>query len=275
MSHPLIPQWYRIRRRVRETQDTFSLELESLENRKAAGFSPGQFNMLYMFATGEVPISISGDPQDPGVLVHTIRSYGAVTSRMQTLGKGQIMGLRGPFGTGWPMADLKSRDIIMCAGGIGLAPLRPVLYAILAQREAFGKVTLLYGERTPGDLLYRREMERWRGRFDLEIMVTVDSARRQWRGNVGVVTTLMTRLRIDPTRTHALLCGPEIMMRHAIEGLTGLGVEPGCIYISMERNMQCGIGLCGHCQVGPLFICKDGPVFRYESVRDLFHRREC
>ena len=275
MNHPLIPRWCRIRRRIRETRDAFSLELEPLEPGKATGFAPGQFNMIYMIATGEVPISISGDPRDPRVLVHTIRAYGAVTSSMHTLKKGDIVGLRGPFGTCWPMADLMGHDIILCAGGIGMAPLRPVLYAILAQREAFGKVTLLYGERTPGDLIYRREMERWRGRFDLEIRVTVDSARKGWRGNVGVVTTLIRHLPIDPMGTYALLCGPEIMMRYAIEALTGLGLDQERIFISMERNMKCGIGLCGHCQAGPLFICKDGPVFRYTGVKDLFQRREC
>jgi NAD(P)H-flavin reductase len=275
MNHPMIPNWYRIRHRIRETPDTFSLELEALEPDNATGFAPGQFNMVYMPATGEVPISISGDPRDPRVLVHTIRAYGAVTSRMQTLKKGDILGLRGPFGTFWPLTDLKGHDIVLCAGGIGMAPLRPVLYAILAQRETFGKVTLLYGERTPGDLIYRREMERWRGRFDLEIRVTVDSARQGWRGNVGVVTTLMSQLRIDPMGTYALLCGPQIMMRYAIEALTGRGLDEGRIFISMERNMQCGIGLCGHCQAGPLFICRDGPVFRYTGVKHLFQRREC
>jgi NAD(P)H-flavin reductase len=275
MSHPLIPKWYCIRRRIRETPDTFSLELEALEPDAAAGFAPGQFNMIYMLATGEVPISISGDPGNPRLLVHTIRAYGSVTSRMQTLRKGDRLGLRGPFGTCWPMADLKGRDIVLCAGGIGIAPLRPVLYAILAQREAFGKVTLLYGERTPADLIYRREMERWRGRFDLEILVTVDSARQGWRGNVGVVTTLMSHLRIDPAGTHALLCGPEIMMRYAINALIGKGLAEKNIFISMERNMKCGLGLCGHCQAGPLFICKDGPVFRYSAVKKLFHQQEC
>lgn len=275
MSHPLIPKWYSIRRRIRETPDTFSLELEAMEPNAAAGFAPGQFNMIYMLATGEVPISISGDPGLPKLLVHTIRVYGAVTSRMQTLRKGDRVGVRGPFGTCWPLDDLKGRDIVLCAGGIGMAPLRPVLYAILAQREAFGKVTLLYGERTPADLIYRREMERWRGRSDLQILVTVDSARQGWRGNVGVVTALVSHLRIDPPNTFALLCGPEIMMRYAVHALSGKGLAEEHIFISMERNMKCGLGLCGHCQVGPLFICKDGPVFRYSAVKDLFHRQEC
>ena len=275
MSHPMDPRWYRIQRRIRETADTFSLELADLDTDRSVDFAPGQFNMVYMVNVGEVPLSISGDPQEPRLQVHTIRAYGTVTSAMQALRRGDIVGLRGPYGTCWPMAELEGRDIIICAGGIGMAPLRPVLYAIMARRQAFGKVVLFYGERTPGDLIYRRQMERWRGRFDLEIMVTVDSARQEWRGNVGVVTSLMTHLRIDAAATSALLCGPEIMMRYAIETLTTQGLEEAQIFISMERSMKCGIGLCGHCQLGSLFICKDGPVFNYQKVKHLFHRREC
>lgn len=275
MTDPAIPRWHRIRRRLRETADTFSLELETLDGEETAGFLPGQFNMITMLNTGEVPISISGDPNDRQVLVHTIRAYGSVTSRMQFLKPGAIVGLRGPYGTAWPLADMTGHDVLLCAGGIGMAPLRPVLYAILAQREAFGRVTLLYGERTPGDLVYRRQMEQWRGRFDMEIRVTVDSARQSWRGNVGVVTTLMTHLPVDPLRTVALLCGPEIMMRVAIATLSGLGVADNRIIVSMERNMKCGIGLCGHCQLGPLFVCTQGPVFPYPDVQAYFQRREC
>jgi len=275
MTHPQIPRWHRIRRRIRETADTFSLELEALNGAPATGFEPGQFNMIYLIGTGEVPISISGDPDNRGVLVHTIRAYGSVTSRMQTLKNDDIVGLRGPYGTCWPMAELAGHDILLCAGGIGMAPLRPVIYAILARRHDFGRVALLYGERTPGDLIYRREIEQWRGRFDLEIRVTVDSARQSWRGNVGVVTTLMVHLPVDPAKTYALLCGPEIMMRFAIDTLRDQGVDEERIVVSMERNMKCGIGLCGHCQLGPLFICTQGPVLRYSAVKPLFYRREC
>jgi NAD(P)H-flavin reductase len=275
MNHPMDPCWHRIRRRIRETADTFTLELEALGPNRPTAFTPGQFNMLYVIGTGEVPISVSGHPGHGKTWLHTIRAYGSVTGKMQSLNRGDIVGLRGPFGQGWPMADLNGQDILLCAGGIGIAPLRPVLYAILARREAFGRVTLLYGERTPADLIYRREIERWRGRLDLDIWVTVDSARQAWRGNVGVVTTLMTHLRIDAVRTYALLCGPEIMMRYAIETLTTMGLAEERIIISMERSMKCGFGLCGHCQLGPLFVCTDGPVFRYPQVIALFQRREC
>jgi NAD(P)H-flavin reductase len=197
-----------------------------------------------------------------------------VTSGLRKLKKGGLIGLRGPFGSAWPIADLAGRDILLCAGGIGIAPLRPVLYYILSQRERFGKVVLLYGERTPADLIYRRQIEKWRSRLDLEIEVTVDSARQQWRGNVGVVTTLIDKARLVPDRTAAMLCGPEIMMHYAIETLHQLGLADDQIYVSMERNMQCGIGLCGHCQLGPRFICKDGPVFLFSEVKHIFRQRE-
>ncbi|SPD76020.1 Oxidoreductase FAD/NAD(P)-binding domain protein [uncultured Desulfobacterium sp.] len=256
----------------KETQDTFTLELSPPE--EGFSFSPGQFNMLYMYGIGEVPISISGDPADTGRIIHTIRAYGAVTSRMMTLKKQEMIGVRGPFGTHWPIEDLVGRDILLVAGGIGIAPLRPVLFHILSNRTRYGKVLLLYGERTPGDLIFRNQIESWRGRFDLELEVTVDSAREGWRGNVGVVTTLMPRIVLDPSNTAAMLCGPEIMMHYTIQELTKKGLRDDQIYISMERNMRCGIGLCGHCQLGPTFVCKDGPVFLLSKVRHLFRKRE-
>lgn len=256
----------------KETQDTFTIELSPPDD--GFSFHPGQFNMLYMFGVGEVPISISGDPSDTGRIVHTIRAYGVVTSRMMTLKKQDMIGVRGPFGSHWPVEDLVGRDLLLVAGGIGIAPLRPALFHILNNRARYGKVLLLYGERTPGDLIYRNQIERWRGRFDLDLEVTVDSAREGWRGNVGVVTTLMPRIVLDPSNTFAMLCGPEIMMHYTIQELTKKGLRDDQIYISMERNMRCGIGFCGHCQLGPAFVCKDGPVFLFSQVKHLFRKRE-
>ena len=258
----------------KETQDTFTVDLLPADSNQGFDFHPGQFNMLYMYGVGEVPISICGDPSDKGRIVHTIRAYGAVTSRMMTLKKGDMLGVRGPFGSHWPVEDLVGRDILLVAGGIGIAPLRPALFHILNNRARYGKVLLLYGERTPGDLIYRSQIERWRGRFDLEIEVTVDSAREGWRGSVGVVTILMPRIMIDPANTFAMLCGPEIMMHYTIGELRNKGMQDDHIYISMERNMRCGIGFCGHCQLGPIFVCKDGPVFNLRRVRHLFRKRE-
>lgn len=265
---------YLIQRFKRETHDTFTLELVPHNWRSGFRFSAGQFNMLYMYGVGEVPISISGNPKDEEKIVHTIRAYGAVTSAMRTLKKGSTVGVRGPFGNPWPIEKLSRQDVVLVAGGIGVAPLRPVLYHILSERKKYGKVILLYGERTPGDLIYQKEIEQWRGRFDLEVDVTVDSAREGWRGNVGVVTTLVPGIQIEPPNTFAMLCGPEIMMHYTIQALKEKGLADDHIYISMERNMKCGTGFCGHCQLGPTFVCKDGPVFLLSEVRHLFGQRE-
>lgn len=263
-----------IQRFIRETHDTISFELMASNNNGKFHFRPGQFNMLYLYGIGEVPISISGDPGNPSKIAHTVRAYGSVTSNMMTLKKGDGLGVRGPFGYGWPIERLSGNNILLAAGGIGVAPLRPVIYYLLSHREQYGQVTLLYGERTPGDLIYRSQIEKWRGRFDLDIHVTVDSARGDWRGNVGVVTTLISNIRPDPANTVALLCGPEIMMYYTIKELKNRGLAENQIYISMERNMKCGVGFCGHCQLGPKFLCKDGPVFLFSEVKHLFHKRE-
>ena len=267
------PHLYGIQRVRKETEDTFTLELQEKSGRHKLSFAPGQFNMVYVFGVGEVPISISGDPASP-VLVHTTRAVGTVTRVMSKLRRGDMLGIRGPFGTAWPVAEARGHDVVIVAGGIGLAPLRPSLYEVLSHREDFGKVVLLYGTRTPSDILFREELEQWRARFDLEVHVTVDRADSGWRGNVGVVTTLIHKAPFDPQRTVAMVCGPEVMMRFAALELVKRGVSAGAISLSMERNMKCGIGLCGHCQFGPFFVCKDGPVFRYSRIKDLLTKWE-
>lgn len=270
----MVPIPFQLRSFRKETHDTFTIDLVSTDDQQRFPFKPGQFNMLYMYGIGEVPISISGDPNEDTKIVHTIRAYGMVTNKMMALKQGDNVGVRGPFGKHWPIEDLAGHDIVIAAGGIGLAPLRPVLYHILSHRGKYGKVTLLYGERTPGDLLYRRQIEQWRGRFDLEILVTVDSAREGWRGNVGVVTTLIPRAQFDPSSTFAMICGPGVMMYYTIRELEQRGLGENQIYISMERNMKCGVGFCGHCQMGPSFVCKDGPVYLLKDVKEWFMRRE-
>jgi NAD(P)H-flavin reductase len=235
---------------------------------------PGQFNMLYVFGVGEVPISISGDPEDSSALQHTTRAVGTVTKALQRLKKGGTVGIRGPFGSQWPVDQARGCDCVIVTGGIGLAPLRPALYSLLAHRERYRKIVLLYGARSPEDILYRRELERWRSKLDLDVHVTVDRAGSDWRGTVGVVPTLVRRVRFDPSNTTAMVCGPEVMMRFTLRELESRGVEDRQIYLSMERNMKCAVGFCGHCQFGPTFICKDGPVFRFDRIAAIFGKVE-
>jgi NAD(P)H-flavin reductase len=274
LAHPLAPTFYRVLRRRPETYDTFTVELEPPDGTSGLAFAPGQFNMLYAFGVGEVPISVSGNPARPQLLIHTVRSVGAVSKALSGMKRGDQVGVRGPFGSCWPVAEGVGRDVLIVAGGIGLAPLRPALYSILAHRKDFGRVALLYGARTPADLLYLKELERWRGRLDLTVLVTVDRAAPDWRASVGVVTTLISRAAFDPGNTLAMVCGPEIMMRFTILELQKRGLENSQIYISMERNMKCAVGFCGHCQLGPHFICREGPVFRFDRIRSTFEGRE-
>jgi NAD(P)H-flavin reductase len=270
---PMLPRIARVRRRRRDGPQIWTLDLETDEAESDA-FAPGQFNMLTAFGIGEVPISVSGDPASPDNLLHTIRAVGPVSTALAHLKPGDALGLRGPFGAGWPMAEAAGRDVLVIAGGVGLAPLRPVLYRLLAERARYGNVVLLYGTRSPNDILFRRELESWRRRLDIDIEVTVDHATSEWHGHIGVVTTLIPHAAFDPPATIALVCGPEIMMRFAIAALGDAGLADEAIYLSMERNMKCAVGFCGHCQFGPTFICRDGPVFRYDQVRGILGMKE-
>lgn len=274
VSDPMLPHCYQIRRVRREIADTFTLELTPEDGSMPPPFAMGQFNMLYVFGVGEIPISISGDPADTGSLVHTTRVAGSVSRAMQKLKVGESIGVRGPFGTHWPLESAEGKDVVIIAGGIGLAPLRSAMYHLIAQRKRYGRVMLLYGARTPEDILYRKECERWRARLDMDVLVTVDRATGVWRGSVGVVTKLIKRAFFDPKNTIALICGPEIMMRFSALEMQKAGVEASNIFVSMERNMKCALGFCGHCQYGPSFVCKDGPVFSYSQVQHLLGKRE-
>lgn len=258
---------------MRENEDTFTLDLLPPDKKKAE-FSPGQFNMLYAFGVGDVPISISGRSAQSGGWLHTIREVGTVTRALHRLKKGQTIGVRGPFGKGWPVDLAKGKDVIILAGGIGLAPLRPVLEKIQASRDHFGNVSLLYGARMPDALLFAQDRETWRGRDGIQVKITVDTGDRDWKGNVGVVTNLIDRVNFDPQQTIAMVCGPEVMMRFSVSELKRFGVPTNQIFISMERNMKCAVGFCGHCQFGPSFICKDGPVFAYPSIQPFLEVRE-
>jgi NAD(P)H-flavin reductase len=266
---PFVPQIYRVDRVRRELADTVTLDLTPLSGSRA----PGQFNMLYAFGIGEVAISMSGD-RVHDAFVHTVRDVGAVSGAIAKLAPGAVIGLRGPFGTGWPVKEAEGSDIVIVAGGLGLAPLRPAIYEILANRGRYGRVVILFGSRNPTEMLYRHELEEWRRRLDIDIEVTVDHADADWRGNVGVVPALIPRAAFDPHEAVALICGPEVMMRFTVNALRDVGLPPESIFLSMERNMKCAIGLCGHCQFGSTFVCKDGPVMRFDRIAAIFTVRE-
>ncbi|MFY9642849.1 MAG: FAD/NAD(P)-binding protein [Rhodomicrobium sp.] len=272
-SDPFVPYLYRAVRVERELDDTVTLEVKPLSGTRPA-FEPGQFNMLYAFGIGEAAISISGDPADESGFVHTVRKVGAVSRALAALEAGATLGVRGPFGTSWPVEAAEGQDVVFVAGGLGLAPLRPAIYSVLANRSRYGRVSILFGSRNPSDMLYRHELEQWRQRLDVDVAVTVDHSDDGWHGNVGVVPSLVPRAAFDPRETLAMVCGPEIMMRYTVNALRGAGVSDAQIFLSMERNMKCAIGLCGHCQFGPDFICKDGPVMEYSKIAHVFTVRE-
>ncbi len=229
--------------------------------------------MLYAFGVGEIAISISG-AADATRFVHTVREVGAVSGALANLTAGATIGLRGPYGTHWPVAAARGADVLFVAGGLGLAPLRPAIYQVLAHRAHYGRVIILVGSRSPTNMLYRSELDHWRERSNVDLEVTVDHADATWQGHVGVVPTLIRRVSFDTTDTVAMLCGPELMMRFTVNDLRDAGVAPERIFLSLERNMKCGIGLCGHCQFGPAFICKDGPVMRFDRIAEIFAMRE-
>jgi NAD(P)H-flavin reductase len=274
MTDPWTPVKYSVSANHTETTDTATLLLRAEES-PIAGFLPGQFTMLYVFGVGEVPISISGDPEaDDGVLVHTIRDVGAVSNALRHVEPDTVVGVRGPFGTCWDLNLPAGSDLVLVAGGIGLAPLRPPLLQALRHRRRYHRIVLVAGAKTPAELLFTDELAALAAREDVELVVTVDRATDGWTGNVGLVTEPLAALPLAPERTAALLCGPEPMMRFSAKVLLDRGVDPGRIQVSLERNMKCGVGLCGHCQLGPLLICRDGPVVPYPVAAPLLEVRE-
>jgi len=263
-----------VRKVTWETDDTFTLQIDLGALGETFRFLPGQFNMLYVFGLGEAAISISSDASAQGTLAHTIHRVGTVTTGLAQVKRGDTIGLRGPFGTSWPVAAARGKDVCIVAGGIGLAPLRPVMYAMLRERTAFERIILLYGARSPLDLLYRVELEEWAKEHNVEVLVTVDRGDSSWKGYIGVVTTLFSYLKLDARATVGYVCGPETMMKYTIDEMERRGLAEDQIYLSMERNMKCAVGFCGHCQYGPEFICKDGPVYPLPRIRHLLDRKE-
>jgi NAD(P)H-flavin reductase len=271
-ADPLVPERVAVRRSLRETSDTWTLELEPID-RNGFRFLPGQFNMVYAFGAGEVPISISGDATRPELLVHTVRAVGAATKAICSVDAGDVLGVRGPYGSSWPVDQAAGGDAVVIAGGIGLAPLRPIVYELIANRDRFNRAVLLYGGRTPDQLLYMGELERWRG-AGIDVQLTVDFAEADWAGDVGVVPELIERVAFEAEKTSAFVCGPEVMIEASCQVLLAAGVPSDRIHLSLERNMKCAVGHCGHCQFGPEFLCRNGPVFDRDRIRDLLRIRE-
>jgi len=271
---PMLPAPYRVAGRTAETRDCATLRLEPVRE-PLPPFRPGQFTMLAVPGIGEIAISVSGDPagQD-GSLTHTIRAVGAVSTALQSAPVGTPVGVRGPFGTAWDLPSAAGRDLLIVAGGVGLAPLRPVVLGALARRTAYRGIRLVAGARTPADFLFGGELAAWAGRPDIDVELTIDQPAADWDGQVGFVTEPLARLSLDPSRTSAFLCGPEPMMRFSAQVLLRHGMSAGDIRISLERDMKCGIGLCGHCQLGPLVVCRDGPVVSYTLAGPLLTIRE-
>jgi anaerobic sulfite reductase subunit B len=279
-ASPMTPVLHRVTGRRRETEDVVTLSLEPVAG-PALVFAAGQFNMLTAFGVGEAAISVSSAPDVPPPLQHTVRDVGSVTHALCASQIGDLVGVRGPFGTDWGRADVPtdqsegsgSNDVVIVAGGIGLAPLRGITRALLARRDS-DRVFVLAGARSPDQVVFADDLDSW-ARMGAHVAVTVDVGTPGWNGHVGVVTTLLGGAGFNPAQTTALICGPEIMMRFTARGLLDLGVNPDRIWVSLERNMQCGLAWCGHCQLGPFLLCRDGPIVPYAgAVAELLMQRE-
>lgn len=263
---------YGVRSVIQETPDTATLELIRLDGQPPPDYTPGQYNMLHVRDVGSAAMAVCVAPEEPGVLLHTVRAVGRVTEALCALGSGEEVLVSGPFGVGWPLAPAEENDVVIVAGGIGLAPMRPLLYALIQNRERYGHTTILYGARTPEDILYRKELEQWRGRFDMEVLVTVDRASRNWHGHVGVFTNLIPRAPFDPYYTVAYIAGPEVMMTYAVESLHRRGVRKDWQFVYMQRDLKRGVGAMDSCD--PEKSGLTGPVFRYDEVETFLAARE-
>lgn len=275
VAEPMMPQLATIQSIKPEAYGitTYNLSFANPKDAASYRFKPGQFNMLYLPGYGESAISVSSDPGEVATVAHTIRFAGNVTRAIARMKAGDTIGVRGPFGSAWPVDQAVGKDLLIVAGGIGLAPLRPVIFDVMRRRPLFKRVILLYGARTPADLLYTEEFEKWQ-QAGIEVHVTVDRADDKWKGQVGVVPLLFYRVRLESKETVIFTCGPEVMMRFVIYEGIARRIPTESIWVSLERNMKCAIGFCGHCQFGPNFICKDGPVLSFRSVEPFYNKEE-
>lgn len=268
MSNPYLPLEAEVLERIEESPTIFTLRLRLTDVRANAAyrFSPGQFNMLSLYGVGEVPISIVSDPEDESMFDHTVRAIGRVTRGLARLRAGDRLGIRGPYGRGWPLAEARGQDIVIITGGLGCAPTVAAINYVLRRRAQYGRLTVIQGVKHSDDLLWRDRYQAWARERDTQVLIAADRAGPVWPWHVGGVTELFAQAEIEASRALALLCGPEGLMLAAVRHLRGRGVAPEAIWLSMERSMHCAVGHCGHCQLGPLFVCRDGPVFRYADV---------
>ena len=273
-SDSRIPLKYTIVSKKTENEGLFTFEMEPSTDHAIEPLKPGQFNMIYAFGMGEIPISVSSLNVQYPKIIHTIQDVGAVSKAICNSKVGAVLGVRGPFGSTWENKASKGKDIIIMAGGVGFAPLRPLIESIIKDRSSYNRVNVLYGTRSPDNILFHQDVISLQSNPDINFQVTVDHAFSNWYGHVGVVTTLIDSAVFDPENTIAYVCGPEVMMRFGIQALSSKGIADENIFLSMERNMKCAIGHCGHCQYGPLFVCKDGPVFNYSNIKSYLNIRE-
>ncbi len=275
MLNAYLPHAAYIRERTQDTKDIFTLYLEFVDPsiQQNFQFEPGQFNMLYLLGVGEVAISIASDPQNKKSYQHTIRAVGQVTQAMMNLQVGDQLGVRGPYGSGWPMQQAQGKDVMIVTGGLGCAPTVSVIHYIMQRREQFGRLIILQGVKHSDDLIFRKQYQQWERESDVEVHLAADAAGKNWPWHTGVITDLINQANIDPQNTICMMCGPEGMMGAAIKVLQTKQLPESAIYLSMERNMKCAIGLCGHCMYGGQFICKDGPVFCYPKIKPLFGKK--
>ncbi len=272
VSHPYLLHEAEIVTRVQEAPDIFTLRLRfsAAARQRDYTFQPGQFNMVYLYGVGEVAISIVSDPEDDLLYDHTIRAVGRVTRGMAALRAGDYVGIRGPYGRGWPLPQAEGRDVLIVTGGLGCAPVVSVIHYILKRRERYGRLIIMQGVKHANDLLWRERYAEWARQPNVEVIIAADQGAPLWPWRIGRVTDLFDQVPFDSERTSAMMCGPEVMMRVAVQQLLARGMNEADIHLSMERNMHCAVGHCGHCQYGGKFVCKDGPVFAYPQVKELF-----
>jgi NAD(P)H-flavin reductase len=271
-ANPAVPREVEVIERIQESDSVFTLRLRFTDPAVHAAYSfhPGQFNMVHLYGVGEVPISIVSDPEDDHLLDHTIRAVGRVTRGLAALGVGDRLGVRGPFGRGWPLIEAQGSDVLVLTGGLGCAPSVSAINYILRRRERYGRLVIIQGVRHVDDLIWRDSYRRWAQSPDTTVLLAANEAGPGWPWHVGMVTELLDKASLDTAHTTAMMCGPEGMMRAGVLRLLDLGMPEDLIYISTERNMQCGVGRCGHCQIGPNFVCRDGPVFAYPQIKQFF-----